>query len=162
MKKNPLIILLLLIIGIAIVLAMRFGNSDSSKSDISSQEEIPFSNQRPEISNNFSWYFEEADVYNLDGFKKTDLYLEIVYIDDTTRKQYIDTVDGGCSELIGETHEGDISTTGKIQCYYAGFGQHYRIIQQEEDYFVERRFFEEIIPEQIPVDYEWEIIAEVF
>lgn len=167
MKKNSFIILTIILIGLIVVLGIVFGmNIDSRTNNNSLLEETQNSDEilQPQVfetPTEFSWHFEEADSFNLDGFLQTDIFLEIGYTNDATEKQLVDTVDGGCSELAGETYDRDISNTGRVQCYYAGFGQQYRITQDEEAYFVERRFFEEFVPNVTPINYEWEIIADI-
>ena len=103
----------------------------------------------------FSWRFEEADTNNPDGGPQTIIYLSAAY-NGTSTEKHIDTVDGGCPELEGEKHEGDISNTGKVQCYYAGLGQSYRIVKGEAAYMIEKKFWEEALPDTEPAPEQWE------
>lgn len=106
----------------------------------------------------FSWRFEEADTYNPDGGPQTRVYLSATY-NGTTTEKLIDTVDGGCSEIEGEKHEGDVSNTGKVQCYYAGLGQSYRIVKGEAAYMIEKKLWEEALPEIEPAPEQWEQVV---
>lgn len=103
----------------------------------------------------FAWRFEEADTNNPDGGAQTTIYLSASY-NGTSTEKLIDTVDGGCFELEGEKHEGDISNTGKVQCYYAGLGQSYRIVKTEAAYMIEKKFWEEALPDTEPEPEQWE------
>jgi len=101
----------------------------------------------------FSWSFKAAQTNNLDGFPQTNVFLTVQRSGESDNEVLIDTVDGGCSQI--EENEGE-----KVQCYYAGFGQEYRVRVGEEAYIVERKYFEEAMPDMIPENYEWETITE--
>lgn len=107
----------------------------------------------------FNWDFEEASTLNLDDQPQTNIYLLATYENNTSERKLIDTVDGSCSELPGK-HEGDISNTGKVQCYSAGLGQQYRITAGEESYLIERKLFEEALPDSPPINYDWEPLVQ--
>lgn len=107
----------------------------------------------------FNWEFEETSALNLDGQPQTEVYLRATYENNISDRKLIDTVDGSCSELPGK-YEGDISNTGKVQCYFAGLGQQYRITSGENLYIIERKLFEEALPDSPPINYEWEPLAE--
>lgn len=107
----------------------------------------------------FTWRFAEAKTNNLDGLPQTDIFLTIKY-HDRVIEQLVDTVDGNCSEIEGEKYEGDISTTGRVQCYAAGLGQQYRIQQSKYLFFVERKYLEEALPETPEVEYDWQKISD--
>lgn len=109
----------------------------------------------------FSWRFEEAETNNLDGNPQTNVFLTATYADGTNNETLVDTVDGDCSELEGEGYEGDVSDTGRVQCYYAGLGQRYRITDGQEEYVIERKLFEEALPDTTPPNYEWEVISTI-
>ena len=107
----------------------------------------------------FAWRFTSATTTNGDGQSQTNVFLTASQGGKNT-ELFVDTVDGGCSEIADETQEGDISNTGKVQCYYAGLGQQYRITLREEIYLVERKLFEEATPDVEPTEYVWEVAAE--
>ncbi len=107
----------------------------------------------------FAWRFEEAQTNNLDGIPQTNIYLTIEHSNKKI-EQRVDTVDGSCSEMEGEKYEGDVSDTGNIQCYAAGLGQQYRITQSKYVFFVERKLFEEALPDTVAPVYEWEVVKE--
>ena len=108
----------------------------------------------------FNWDFKEASTFNLDGQAQTEVYLLATYENNMSERKLIDTVDGSCSKLPGN-YEGDISNTQKIQCYSAGLGQQYRITSEKNSYLVERKFFEEALPNSPSPDYDWEPLVEL-
>ncbi len=140
--------LLLIILGIGYLLIDYFFPAESNETTQLNEED-----ERPAPS--FEWRFEEADSLNPDGGNQTNIYLAV-----NNEDKLIDTVDGSCSELEGEKYEGDVSDTGKVQCYYAGLGQNYRITKNEDAYLVERKFIEEGLPDIVPPPEEWEIIEQ--
>ncbi len=106
----------------------------------------------------FSWYFAEADTNNPDGNPQTEIYLTANYGNDNLVEKLVDIVDGGCSELEGESYENDVSNTAQVQCYYAGLGQQYRIVESNDSYVVERKLFEEALPDYTPPSSQWETV----
>ena len=154
--KNPIFIIIGLIVVVIVVALYLFNNSESRAGAEAVQTEQTEQNQGPTT---FTWRFDEADTNNLDGNPQTDVYLTITH-SNRTIERLVDTVDGSCSELEGESYEGDNSTAGKVQCYAAGLGQQYRITQSKYIFFVERKLFEEALPDVTPPVYEWEVIEE--
>lgn len=104
----------------------------------------------------FVWGFEDDDTLNLDGMPRTNVYLDVIYAK-TKDRTLIDTVDGGCS-VLEETEAGSASATA--QCYWAGLGFLYKVVQGATTYQVQRKEFEESSPEYSPVEQEYETIAE--
>lgn len=115
----------------------------------------------PQEPQAFDWRFETADTLNPDGGARTEVFLDITYDDDSTEERRIDTVDGGCSVLPSEPGEGDFADAERVQCYYAGLGQRYRITEDDAAYRVERLMFEEALPDVPSPSYEWEVVGEV-
>jgi hypothetical protein len=107
----------------------------------------------------FNWDFEEDSTLNLDGQPQTSVYLLATYKSNLSDRKLIDTVDGSCSKLPGK-YEGDTSNAGKIQCYSAGLGQQYRIVAGEKVYSIERKLFEEALPNASSTYYDWERVSE--
>lgn len=151
-KNKPLLLILgiLLLVG-GCLLVSNFATEDNAET-----EEVA----KLETLSAFSWRFIEADTNNPDGNPQTKVYLTAIYEGGSRVEKLVDTVDGGCSELEGEKYQGDISNTGKVQCYYAGLGQQYRIVEDEDSYLAERKFFEESSPDYVPPESSWEVIAD--
>ena len=151
--KNPILIIVAVvaIIAVAAVYVYRSGTNEVlvSPAPIESTTE----------GTTFAWLFAEAKTKNLDGLAKTDIFLTITY-NHRSIERLVDTVPGGCSLLEGQIFEGDISTAGSVQCYSAGFGQQYRVTQSGNVFIVERKFFEEALPDITPSVYEWEAVSE--
>ncbi|MCF7831899.1 MAG: hypothetical protein K9M36_03380 [Candidatus Pacebacteria bacterium] len=106
----------------------------------------------------FVWKFEEADSLNLDGFPETDIIIEATYSGGKVETKLIDTTPGGCNTLPDSRD--DISGAETIQCYSAGLGYHFRITKGDNSYKVERKTFEEALPNYEPPVYEYEVVAE--
>lgn len=155
MKKTSLYLSVFIIVVIAVILLIIKPQSDTTVPPTT--QPVPQSTSKP----TFSWSFKKAATNNGDGLPQTEVHL-IARRDGTTQERLIDTVDGGCSELIGESYEGDISGAGKVQCYGAGFGQQYRIVASGKNYSVERKFLEEAIPNTPAVTYKWEAVMMVY
>ena len=154
MKKAFLIVLVL---GIIFSVAVAFESGRST--DV--QLIPPPQGNLADTATTFSWRFAEAKSINPDGIPRTEIFLTLTRSTEN-KERLIDTVDGGCSDLGREGRGDDISNTGDVQCYGAGLGQRYRITQQaDQTYIVERKLFEEALPDVSPQDYEWEVI-EVF
>jgi len=154
-RKTNLSLIFAVVSSIAIVaLVLVYLKTDEvvmeSATVIDKQEETPV----------FSWRFVDASTNNLDGFPQTHVVLTALYSSNESIDTRIDTVDGGCSQLSDEQYERGVSTTSKVQCYYAGLGFTYQIINTDERYIVQRKMFEEGLPGDTPKEYEWENIAE--
>lgn len=111
------------------------------------------------VSATFSWSFEKAATLNLDGNQNTEVVLLVVYGDGRTEEKVIETVPGGCNELPDHDSEA-LKGTFSVQCYYAGFGERFRIVMGEHAYQVERQEFEEGSPEHNPPIKSYEVVAE--
>ncbi len=122
--------------------------------DSESEEEV-----EAEPLSGFSWRFTEADTSNPDGNPQTKVYLAANYGDGSRVERLVDTVDGSCYELEEDSYESDVSNTAQVQCYYAGLGQQYRIVEDDSEYVVERKLFEEPLPDFNPPTSEWEIVV---
>lgn len=110
----------------------------------------------------FTWSFQESDTLSLDGLPETQVMLAITDTHGTTQTKIIDTIPGGCNEIDASEEDTDIvQGTEKIQCYYAGLGHWYKIVQGEDSYAVERKTFEEASPAYDPPTYEYETILEM-
>jgi hypothetical protein len=145
-------IFLLLIAAVSLGVVFVVTNSDSQEESNSEViDEMPATDNQ-ELT--FDWSFGEAETNNLDGFSQTNVFLTVKRSDEDAEEILIDTVDGGCSQ-IGDDED------NKIQCYYAGLGQEYRVVAGEDSYIVERKYFEEGLPNVTLEDYEWETLTEV-
>jgi hypothetical protein len=149
MKKNNIYVTAAALLVLGVVTAM-FVNQNNKMIEESAPIEQVLS------ATTFDWRFSAASTNNLDGNPQTDIFLTVTHSGQTVEQQ-VDTVDGSCSVLEGE---GDALATGGVQCYAAGFGQQYRVVGDGYVFFVERKFFEEALPEIDPPVYEWEVVSE--
>jgi hypothetical protein len=75
----------------------------------------------------------------------SDVYLTVDHADATSEKKYIATVQGSCNELDADTR---LALDSKLfQCYAAGFGDKFRVIESGDAYLVQRQEFQEASPE---------------
>lgn len=155
-----LLVLLTIVVGGYLALSIKVEENSSEVAEINENLEEANAEAESEPLSGFSWRFVEADTNNPDGNHQTEVYLSANYEDGSRVEKLVDTVDGGCSELKGESYEGDVSNTGKVQCYYAGLGQQYRIVESSDSYIVERKLFEEALPDHTPLETEWEVMTE--
>ncbi|MEJ0002123.1 MAG: hypothetical protein WDN09_03040 [bacterium] len=107
----------------------------------------------------FTWKYEQAETLNPDGIPETNVFLQAAYPDRETQTKLIDTTPGSCNELPdadADTYEG----TKNIQCYSAGLGYRYKIIEGKKSYLVERQMFEEGTPDYDPPAQKYEVLKE--
>ncbi len=149
-RKN--IFLLLIIILVAFLVFSYF--KKDNKMVINDQDTV-FIDTPP----SFAWKFEEADSLNLDGFPNTNIFLEAAYYNGEIQGQLIDTTPGSCN-VVPNTDEDSAPNTTNIQCYSAGLGYRFKITKGETSYLVERKTFEEALPDYNPPHYEYEVVAE--
>lgn len=107
----------------------------------------------------FTWRYEEDDSLNLDGNPQTNIFLEVKYSDGIIQSKLIDTTPGSCNDLP-DSDEDTVPHSTNIQCYSAGLGYRFKITKGETSYRVERKTFEEALPDYNPSLYEYEVIAE--
>jgi hypothetical protein len=149
--KNPIFVIIGIIVVVVVVALYLFNNSEdvvvANPLQAEQAEELP-------SPATFNWRFAEASTNNPDGNPQTNVYLTINY-DGRSIERHVDTVDGDCNILEGQRYEDDISNAGSVQCYAAGLGQQYRVTQGQYIFFVERKLFEEALPDVTPPVYEW-------
>lgn len=108
----------------------------------------------------FTWQYSESDL-NADGLPRTRISLEATYADGESIVKEIDIVDGSCNAVDPQEDDTDLlAGTTKIQCYAAGLGEWYKIVQGDGSYAVRRKIFEETSPDQEPPQHTYENIAE--
>lgn len=165
MKNNTLALILIAILAVLAIIVVRItansidDNIPTLYDEPSTEEFNETTEQRSEAT--FTWTFEDSEEQTLDGYNKQDVYVTAEFDNTETQRVFIETVDGGCSEIESDSYEGDVSNTGRVQCYYAGFGQQYRITGDSEQYYIERKYFEEGLPDVEPIEYQWEVLAEI-
>lgn len=148
------LIVLLVIAGIYFLFTTYISPSPSTTEDISSQEDQVTS--KPPV---FTWRFEEADTLNPDGNPNTNVYLTATYPAGEVESKLVDTTAGSCNEVPDMAEDIALNST-VIQCYSAGLGYYFKITEGEDSYQIERKTFEEALPDYEPPEYFYEIIAE--
>lgn len=107
----------------------------------------------------FEWEFEDDDTLSPDGVPNTALFLTATYSDGETVRKEIDVTHGSCNSLP-ENETDSVPGTRDIQCYAAGLGYRYKVVEETGSYLILRQTFEEAMPGYEPPDYQYETIAE--
>ena len=97
----------------------------------------------------FTWQFAADKALTLDGLPKTSISLKVVYADGRTETKIIATVPGSCNELP-DADKDSVKGSKNIQCYAAGAGDRFKIVQGLTSYLVQHQEFEEGSPEYNP------------
>jgi len=146
--------LILIVVGLAYFIYTDYFSAPATLNENEGEGNV--SDANPVV---FAWKFEEADSLNLDGAPNTNIFLAITYSNDAVENKLIDTTPGSCNELP-DTEEEIVTNSTMIQCYSAGLGHRYKITRDVDSYLVERKTFEEALPNHTPPLYEYEVIAE--
>lgn len=147
--RNILIILLLVIITIVIVSYFTSSTDEVLK-------EVHLESTMPPV---FMWKYEKDDSFNLDGVPQTNIFLEATYPNGAVETKLIDTTESSCNDLP-DSEEDSVLNSTTIQCYGAGLGYSFKITKGENSYFIERKMFEEALPDYDPPLYEYEVVSE--
>lgn len=150
--KRRAIGFIILVIVIGIIAVFYFSNTQKENDHLlKSQNGEPVG---------FVWKFEYAATTNLDGNPQTNVYLEIDYTNGEIQNKLIATTDGGCNELPDSDLDNALNSKN-IQCYYAGFGERFKITKGETSYLVKRQTFEEGTPDHNPPTKDYEVLMEI-
>lgn len=107
----------------------------------------------------FNWRYESAQTLNLDGNPNTNVFLEVIYENGVVKDKLIATTPMSCNVL--ENSKEIIAPNSSVtQCYGAGLGYVFKVTKGENSYFVERKTFEEALPDVKPAVYQYETILE--
>lgn len=153
MKKRNYIFLVVLVVLAGV--GYLFRSNDSTTGD-----KPPVTTASPVTS--FEWRFSPATTNNPDGLPQTEVYVSLTREDGTTSEQSVDTTDGTCFDAEDSKYDTDkVAGTKVIQCYAAGFGYYYKIVQGDAGYKVMRKEFEEGSPEVTPVEQPYVMVKEL-
>jgi hypothetical protein len=106
----------------------------------------------------FAWKYNEADSLSPDGTPETIIILSVTYSDGKVETKTIDTIAGGCNELSDSIDS--VPGSKSMQCYSAGLGYRFKITKGNTSYLIERKTFEEALPDYNPPSYEYKVVAE--
>lgn len=108
----------------------------------------------------FTWRYEDAGEDKF-GLIQTRVFVDATYQDGKKVSKNIGEVGGSCNTIDASKEDTDmLAGTTKVQCYAAGLGYWFKIVQGDESYMVLRKMFEEAVPEEAPPQYPWETVAE--
>ncbi len=145
------VILLIVLIALFIIFSSKENNSSSQDTDTPSLS----SSQTPV----FTWRYEYDDTLNPDGGPQTNIFLDAKYADGSAKTKFIALFPGSCNDYANPD-QNIYANSSMIMCYYAGFGQYYKVISSEGKYLVQRKEFDEGGPDYTPPVQEFETIAE--
>lgn len=103
----------------------------------------------------FTWNYRSFEKNDL---PHSDISLVATYSNGMSKTKLIDTIEGGCNEYVSPDKDVYKDST-MIICYYAGFGQYYKVVERDGGYDVQRREFEEASPDYNPPKQEFKTIA---
>ncbi|HEY0010831.1 MAG TPA: hypothetical protein VGB97_02870 [Candidatus Paceibacterota bacterium] len=107
----------------------------------------------------FVWKYEKVEALDLDGLPQTNIFLQGTYANGVVQTSLIDMAPGGCADAV-DVDDGSLPGSTNAQCYSAGLGYRYRVIEGPSGYLVERKTFEEALPDHTPPAYAYEVVAE--
>lgn len=116
-------------------------------------------NQPTDILLSFTWNYEPADTLNLDGLPNTNVFLEALYSNQKIVRKLIATVPGGCNDLP-DNEPGSVPNSKNAQCYSAGLGYRFKVIQGVSSYLVQQKEFEEGLPDYTPPETQYGTVSE--
>ena len=107
----------------------------------------------------FIWSYEKDKTLNPDGQPQNNIFLEVKYANGVEEKKLIDTTPGSCNDLPDKEAD-SVPDSTNIQCYYAGLGYRFKITKKENLYLVQRKTFEEALPDYDHPKYKYEVVSE--
>lgn len=103
----------------------------------------------------FLWSYLTGEV---DGIPMTEISLTATYENGQANTKLIDGIEGTCNEYP-EPDADVYENSTMIICYYAGLGHYFKIVEENGQYLVQRRVFEEASPDYNPPIEDFKTIA---
>ncbi len=118
--------------------------------------------QEPEVSvtpapvgePKFAWEYTE---FMKGEFPYSTVALAATYPDRTVVRKVVGEVQGGCNDY--PEPDADVYDNTMIMCYYAGFGEYFKVVRVGTAYEVRHKEFEEASPDYNPPVIEYETVA---
>lgn len=141
-----LIILALVIVGVVLVAILNKNKNP--------EPEVPLA---PLVST--QWRFEDFISKDLE-IPSTRIFVDAEYQNGKSLSTSVGEAAGSCNVIDPSADDTDmISGSTKIQCYAAGLGHWFKITQGQDVYNIERKTFEEALPDYEPSVYVYETVA---
>ncbi len=102
----------------------------------------------------FAW---EYSPFEKGEFPYNKVSLSATYPDGTVVKKDVGEVQGGCENYPDP--DADVYDSTMIMCYYAGFGEYFKVVKAGDVYEVRHKEFEEGSPDYNPPVMEYETVA---
>lgn len=158
MKRFIFTILIIALVIMFVMVVSRGDNNGTDVVDTNTPVATDIITGTPMV---FAWRYAES-IVPPDNLLKTQIFLDITYSNNQKSSTEIDTVDGSCNAIDPSPDDTDMHTgTTKVQCYAAGLGHWFKIVQSNGVYTVQRKTFEESLPDHTPSDYQWETVVQV-
>lgn len=127
-------------------------NTDTSNTGVSGDTQTPIGEPV------FTWSYEPID--ESAEIPRTSVSLTANYPDGNKITKQIEVIQGGdCNEY--QSPDQDVYPKSEmIICYYAGFGEYYKVVKDVDKYLVKRKMFEEASPDYNPPQAQFEVLAE--
>ena len=94
----------------------------------------------------FNWRFEQGAL-NPDGIFGTKIFLDATYENGRVLSKQVDEVGSSCNKvLVLEEDKDALKGVAKIQCYGAGLGYWFKVVEKSDSYEIVRKTFEEALP----------------
>lgn len=140
------------IVLVAIVIGGYFLVRDKTPKQTGTPEaiEVP----KPEGDPKFSWQYSS---FEKGEFPYTSITLVAMYQNDMTMSKVVGKVQGGCNDY--PEPDADVYDSTMIMCYYAGFGEYFKVVKVGNIYEVRHKEFEEASPDYNPPVMQYETIA---
>ncbi|HLP86377.1 MAG TPA: hypothetical protein VK153_00665 [Candidatus Paceibacterota bacterium] len=140
------------VVLLLIVVWVIFTNKNTKSPSFSDEESI-----EPPV---FTWKYEEdSTLKNPDGLPMTNVILEAKYSNGAVLGKLVEKFPSRCNELP-DNDKDSLPHTKNIQCYYAGLGYTFKITKGDTSYYVQRKTFEEAVPEYDPPKYGYEVVSQ--
>ena len=102
----------------------------------------------------FTWEYAE---FVKDEFPYSTITLAATYPNGTIIRKEVGEVQGGCEDYPDP--DTDVYGSTMIMCYYAGFGEYFKVVKTLAGYDVRHKEFEEGSPDYNPPVMEYETVA---
>lgn len=114
----------------------------------------PQETTKPVGNPTFSWEYKAAE---RNDFPYSMVSLSATYPDGTIVRKELREVQGGCNDYSDP--DKDVYKGKMIMCYFAGFGEYFKVVKTENGYEVRHKEFTEASPDYEAPEMEYETIA---
>lgn len=158
---NKIFKILSVCIGVFVItfVVLKYLNLSKQDTTTSLDEEVIENKVETKISPfegdpHFEWSFVSFEEHNI---PKVTIHLSAEYPNGEVKSREIETTEGSCNTY--DTRDTDVYIQSEmIICYYAGFGQYYKVVESQSGYLIQKKVFEEASPDYNPPQLPFEIL----